>query len=124
MVVVACVHVHASNTEELTKFMEYLDATRALYYDEVVTDLIAGLVAFSVLSVRLPDEADGEATFSVYETSNPFGIDRSFLLIVWLITWGMNASRIVACHLTTGIGSNMTEHRRIRQVFQQMVEFL
>ena len=36
----------------------------------------------------------------------------------------MNASRIVASHLTTDIGSALTEHRRIRQVFQQIVEFL
>ena len=105
--------------------MKHADAPRALYHDEVVTDLVAGLVAFSVLSVRLPDEADGEATFSVYETSNPFGIDRSFLLIVWLIALAaMNASRFVACHVTTDIGSSLTEHRRIRQVFQQIVEFL
>jgi hypothetical protein len=93
-----CVHVHVSNTEERTQIVEYVDASSSLYDHEVVTNLIAGLVALSVLSVRLPDEADGEAPFSVYETSNPFGIDRSFLLIVWLIAWAMNTSRIVACH--------------------------
>jgi hypothetical protein len=125
VVVVTCVHVHVSDAEERTKVVEYVDASSSLYDHEVVTNLIAGLVALSVLSVRLSDEADGEASFSVYETTNPFGIDRSFLLIVWLIDLAsMNASRIVASHLTTDIGRSLTEHLRIRQVFQQMVEFL
>src|SRR5205814_7890551 len=34
----------------------------------------------------------------------------------------MNASRIVASHLTADIGKSLTEHRRIRQVFQQIVD--
>ena len=108
VIVVPCVHIHAPDAEELTKSVQYVDASRALHHREVVIDLIAGSVAFSVLSIRLPDEADGEATFSVYETSNPSGIDRAFLLIVWLIAVAMNASRIVARHLAVAIGSFLT----------------
>ena len=124
VVVVSRVHVNAADAEELTKSVQDRDAACALDDHEVVIDLIAGSVAFSVLSIRLPDEADGEATFSVYETSNPSGIDRAFLLIVWLITFAMNASRFVARHFAVEYGSALTEHRRIRQVFQQIVGFL
>jgi hypothetical protein len=95
-----------------------------LHHDEVVIDLIAGSVAFSVPSIRLPDEADGEASFSVYETSDPSGVDRSFLLIVWLIARAMNTSRVVARHHAVDIGRHLIEHRRIRQGFQHLVGFL
>ena len=44
--------------------------------------LIAGLVASSARPVRLPDEADREASFSVYKTNNPAELDQPFLLIV------------------------------------------
>ena len=98
VVVVSCVRIHATDAEELTKLVQYLDASRALHHREVVTHLIAGSVAFSVPSIRLPDEADGEASFSVYETSDPSGIDRSFLLIVWLVACATNTSRVVARH--------------------------
>ncbi len=98
VVVVTSVHVHPSDPEELTNVVEHRDAASALDHREVVIDLVAGFVAFSMLSFRLPDEADGEATFSVYETSNPVGIDQSFLLIVWLSVLALNASRFVAAH--------------------------
>ena len=98
MVVVPRVHVHATDAEELTKSVEDVDASRALHHREVVIDLIAGSVAFSVLSIRLSDEADGEASFSVYETSDPSWVDRSFLLIVWLNAYALNTSRVVARH--------------------------
>ena len=98
MVVVPRVHVHATDAEELTKSVQDMDASRALHHREIVIDLIAGSVAFSVLSIRLSDEADGEASFSVYETSDPVWVDKSFLLIVWLNALALNASRIVAAH--------------------------
>ena len=45
--------------------------------------LIAGLVAASAWPGRLPDEADRETSFSVYETDHPAAqLDQSFLLIV------------------------------------------
>ena len=105
VIVVSRVHVHAADAEELTKIVKHADASSALHHNEVVIDLIAGSVASSIPSIRLPDEADGEATFSVYETSDPSRVDRSFLLIVWLIVRAMNTSRVVARHHTVDIGS-------------------
>lgn len=45
-------------------------------------DLKAGFVAVSRRPARLADKPDREATFSVYETSNPATEDQPFLLIV------------------------------------------
>ena len=109
VVVVSRVHVHATNAEELTKCMQYVGASRALHHDEIVIDLIAGSVAFSALSVRLSDEADGEAPFSVYETSNPLRVDRSFLLIVWRFHCGKTTSRIFSRSHTRNIGVRLRE---------------
>jgi hypothetical protein len=44
--------------------------------------LIAGLVALPARPARLPDEADREASFSVYKADYPAKLDQSFLLIV------------------------------------------
>jgi|SRR5687767_8147775 hypothetical protein len=117
VVVVPCVDAHAADAEELPKLVEDVSATRALYNHEVVRHLIAGSVASSVLPVRLTDEADGEAAFSVYKTNNPSGIDRAFLLIVWL-PFGTAAKFVTAHPYEIG------EYLRMRQVFQQMVGFL
>ena len=66
----------------------------------------------------------GRSTYGLWGFRRAFA-RRPFLLIVWLIALAsMNASRIVASHLTTEIGRSLTEHRRIRQGFQQIVEFL
>ena len=43
--------------------------------------LIAGSVTFTTRPSLLPDEADGEASLSVYKTNNPAVKDQSFLLI-------------------------------------------
>ena len=117
MIVVARIHIHATDAEELLKHVEHVDASRALCDHEIMRDLKAGSVAFSVHSIRLTGETDGEATFSVYETSNPSGSDESFLLIVWLPF--ENAAKFVTAH-PCGIG----EYLRMRQVFQQIVGFL
>ncbi len=53
--------------------------------------LIAGSVAFTTHPVILPDEADGEATLSVYKTNNPAMSDQPFLLIA-------RTGRIVTAH--------------------------
>lgn len=77
------VHVHLAHAEELTQFMEALDARRALCHHEVMRDLISGPVAASARSVMLPNESDREASFSVYETSYPATeLGQPFLLIV------------------------------------------
>ncbi len=43
--------------------------------------LIAGRVACSARPARLPDEANGEASLSVYKAENPAKRNQSFLLI-------------------------------------------
>ena len=43
--------------------------------------LIAGRVALPPRPVRLPDEANGEASLSVYKAENPAKLDQPFLLI-------------------------------------------
>jgi len=68
VVVVTTVGQKIANTEELAECEQRCDALRALCHDELVRDLKAGSVAFAVPSVRLLDQADGEATFSVDET--------------------------------------------------------
>ena len=118
VVVVAGVDVHTANAEELTKIVQHTGATCALYYREVVTHLVASPVAFSVSSIRLTDEADGEAPFSVYKTCDPLRVDRSFLLIAWLPS-SRNAAKIVTAH-PVEIG----EYLRMLQVFQHLVGFL
>ena len=48
-----------------------------------MSHLIAGSVALPTPPARLPNEADGEASFSVYKTDHPAAkLDQSFLLIV------------------------------------------
>ena len=54
--------------------------------------LIAGPVAAPALPIRLPDEADREASFSVYKTNNPAAkLDQPFLLV-------FRTDRIVTAH--------------------------
>ena len=81
MVVVPPVDIYAPDPEELLEVFEAPDALHALRHDELVSDLVAGLVAFPASPAWLPDEADGEASFSVYTTNNPTEPDQPFLLI-------------------------------------------
>jgi hypothetical protein len=68
-------------------------AARALDDDELMSDLVAGGVGLSSSVTALTDEADGEATFSVYETDDPTSSDQPFLLIV-------RTARVVTAHST------------------------
>jgi hypothetical protein len=81
VVVVTSVDIHAPDPEKPLEVFEAPDALHALRHDELVSDLVAGLVAFSVSPAWLPDEANGEASFSVYKTNNPTEPDQPFLLI-------------------------------------------
>src|SRR5262249_23629968 len=57
-------------------------ATGALRHDEVMRDLVSGLVASSAYAVWLPHKPDREASFSVYKTDNPATeLDQPFLLV-------------------------------------------
>jgi hypothetical protein len=83
MVVVSPVHEDTANLEEVTQLLQAADASHPLCHGKSVSNLITGLVAFPARPVRLPDEADGEASLSVYKTDHPATLlDQSFLLIV------------------------------------------
>jgi hypothetical protein len=83
MVVVPPVEKNPANPKELPEFLEATDATLALRHDEPMRDLVTGSVALSVPPVRLPNESDGETTFSVYKADHPAALlNQSFLLIV------------------------------------------
>ncbi len=98
VVVVATVRHDLTTREELTKLVKTRDARDALRHRELVRHLPAGSVAASALPVRLPDEADREASFSVYKTNNPAKRDQPFLLV-------FRTDRIVTAHTTQGTAS-------------------
>jgi hypothetical protein len=82
MVVIPLVRDYLSDAKELTQLVETLDTLSALRYCELVSDLVTELVAGSPRTVILPDKADGEASFSVYEADHPATeLDQSFLLV-------------------------------------------
>ena len=73
---------HLSHSEEVTKPMETVDARRALRHRELVSHLVSGCIASSARPVWLPDEADREASFSVYKTDHPTTeLAQPFLLV-------------------------------------------
>jgi len=82
VIVRAPIDVHLPRSEELAEFVEAVDATRALRYHEIMRDLVSGPVASSPRSVRLPNEANREASFSVYKTDHPATeLAQPFLLV-------------------------------------------
>jgi len=82
MVVVPLVRENLTDTKELTELMEAGDALLALRHRKLVSNLETGLVAASARPAWLPDEADREASFSVYETDHPATeLDQPFLLV-------------------------------------------
>jgi hypothetical protein len=95
VVVAPSIHGHASHAEELLQLHETRHATRALHYDEAVNDLVPGSVALSAHPAWLPDEANREASFSIYKTNYPATIlDQSFLLV-------FRTAQIVTAHRTS-----------------------
>ncbi len=82
VVVVSPVRDDLPHSEELPELMQARETALALCHHELVRHLEAGLVASSLHPVRLPDEADREASFSVYKTNHPATLpDQPFLLI-------------------------------------------
>ena len=81
MVVVPAIRKHGSHAEEPHELVETLGASFALRNHKLVGDLIAGFVASAHRPVRLPNEADGEASLSVYKTNNPAELNQPFLLV-------------------------------------------
>ena len=82
MIVVSAIRDHLTDAEELTEFMEDADTLSALRHRELVSNLVTELVASSTRPILLPDKADGEAPFSVYEADHPATeLDQPFLLV-------------------------------------------
>jgi hypothetical protein len=83
MVVLSTVRQYLSDSEEILELVEAFDAFLALCHHELVRYLVASSVASSPRPVCLPNEADREASFSVYKADHPATeLDQSFLLIV------------------------------------------
>ena len=82
MVVMAPVHEDPAYTEELFELLEAGETLRALRHGKPWKHLVSGPVASSLHSIRLPSEANREASFSVYKTDHPTTeLNQSFLLI-------------------------------------------
>ena len=82
VVVIAPIWEDAADAEVLTKALEARDTGGALRDRELVRHLETGSVASSPHAVRLPREADREASFSIYKTDHPATeLDQPFLLI-------------------------------------------
>jgi hypothetical protein len=93
MIVVPPIDGDLPSSEEPVQILQGSLALGALNDYELVSDLVTGGVALSARTASLADEADGEATFSVYETGDPTNSDQPFLLIVRTV-------RLVTAHLT------------------------
>ena len=82
VVVVPLVDVDPPHSEEALELLEAAHTLHPLRHGEPRSYLDAGLVAGSARSVWLPNEADREAPFSVYETDHPTTeLDQPFLLV-------------------------------------------
>jgi len=89
MIVASPIDGDLTGSEEPLQLVQRATTTCALNDDELVSDLVASCVALTALAAALADEADGEASFSVYETDDPADPDQPFLLIVrtvWIVT--------------------------------------
>src|SRR5438105_2040367 len=80
VVVMARVDQHLPNPKEFVECPQHGDALSTLRYGKLMRHLISGFVALSAIAVRLPNQADGEASFPVYKPRDP--TDQSFLLVV------------------------------------------
>ena len=82
VVVIPPVWNDVADAELLTETFEARDAGGALRNRELVRHLETGPVASPPHAVRLPHEANREASFSVYKTDHPATeLDQSFLLV-------------------------------------------
>jgi hypothetical protein len=77
--------------EEILELFEARAATRALGDHKSMEHLVTGDVALAGASIRLPNEADGEATLPIYKAYYPASPDQPFLLI-------FRTHRIVTAH--------------------------
>ena len=82
VIVVPPVPIDVPHTEELLELLERGRTRRTLRHDKRMNHLVSGLVADSPGPSRLTDEADGEASLSIYKTDDPaLKLAQPFLLI-------------------------------------------
>jgi hypothetical protein len=81
VVVVPPVWQYVTRAEELHEIIQAPNALCTLGDYKLVRHLVASFVAFPTRPIWLPDEADGEATLSVYKTNNPTKLNQPFLLV-------------------------------------------
>jgi len=82
VIVESTIAVDATYSEELLHHVETLDAFGTLRHHKLMRHLETGPVASSIFSMRLFDDVDRKASFTVNKSSNPTDLDQSFLLIV------------------------------------------
>jgi hypothetical protein len=88
---------------------------------KLVRYLEAGSVASSIVSMRLSNDVDWEATLAINKTSNPTNLDQPFLLIVrsWRIVTAVRLEQIRFADLTFVI-QRVSQHSR---GFQHIAKF-
>jgi hypothetical protein len=106
VIVVPSVDDHAAHPEERLQLLQASNAGCPLSHGELVSHLPAGSVAASAPSTSLADEADREASFSVYETKDPTDPDQPFLLV-------FRTARIVTADASHGSWNATTSTGRI-----------
>jgi hypothetical protein len=121
VVVVSLVDIDIANTKELHEQVKTFDAWRALSHRKLMCHLEAGFVPSSIMSMRLTNEVDWKATFSVDVTGDPTDFDQPFLLIFrsWRIFTGVRLGQIRFTDLIFVI-QRVSQHSR---GFQHMAKF-
>jgi hypothetical protein len=81
VVVVSLVEINIPNTKKSLKHVKTLDASRTLCHRKLMRHLISSFITPTTKSMRLSNEMDRKASFSVNKTGNPTNRDQPFLLI-------------------------------------------
>ena len=81
VIVIPSIDADGTNPKEALQIAQRTGAFGALNDHKTVSHLKSGSVASSLHPIWLPDEADREASLSVYKTNNPASPDQPFLLI-------------------------------------------
>ncbi len=71
MVVIAWIAQHLTDLEEVVQLLETRNAFRTLRHRELARHLISELAGCVSTSAGLPNDADGEAAFSVNKSRDP-----------------------------------------------------
>lgn len=71
MIVIAGISHHLTNLKEVTQFLETRDAFGTLRHHEFMRHLVTSFADCLSTTARLPNDADGEATFPVNKSRDP-----------------------------------------------------